>query len=1041
MNRRRLLLALALVVIAPLARPVSAAPPTPVEIDVDASPAADLYLKKRPPAPEVPTLPPELKTRLVATEKRADAKRAEAIALLRTFLKHASSGPGRAEGMFKLAELLWEDARRKFVADADRYERALEKCRRNPGSCAKPPRQPELDVAESEKLYVEILENHPQFRRIDLVLYLAGFAAREDGRAKVAMSRFEKLIGSYPQSPLYSDAWMMIGEHHFAAGTWQEARRAYEVILERPDSPSFDLALFKAAWCDWKLGQTQRAAKRFKKVLDLAAEAERSGSRRERRRRAQLRDEALDYLVLVFTEDESVTADDVYEFLASIGGERYSREVLERLAELFYAQANYERSVAAYRYLIELSPTSVSAAEYQRAIVKAYLAALEHKNAVAALEQLTATYGPGSAWAKTPSNAEGRKHQVALSEELTLGAGKSFHATAQDDEDRRKKPNLALYRRAAKVYELYLGAFATHPNAAEARFLRAEILYFKLKDYERAGDEYLAVGKTAPVGKYHKDALLKAMAAFEKARPKNIDTTGRKELLPVDRKLAEATDLYATLFPADPAIVDVIFRNGQLFYDYGEYDEAVKRFGLIVTKYPEHQNAGRAGDSILAALARAKDYENIETWARKLKSAPAFSSQKQQRRLDRLIVEAIDKRGEKLGRGGYYERAAKTYLRISEDYPKHELAPPSLQNAAAMFEKAKKPERAAKIYLDVARRYPRSKLAAKAGFSAAQTYEHMAYFDRAAEAYELTAKNYPRSEVGPDALFNAGVLRQALGQPERAIDHYQRYAKRYRRRDDAQEVAFRIGAVYEQAKKYGRAYKAYQAYSDRYGQGDHRVEALTRAGRTAMLLGRTRRAKAPLAEALRIFGRLSGDAKEQAAMWAAEARYLQGELIYREYERIELDVKPRRLKRSLDKKTALLEKAQGVYLDVVDFGDPRWATAALYRMGSVFEEFAAALRRAPTPAGLSKADAKAYRQQLDMYVIGVEEKAIELYTTGYDKALELGVLNDFTHKLRTALGRMAPSSYPPEKEARVQIRTGDRPPELSFLKEVNRREN
>src|SRR6185369_1214031 len=137
-------------------------------------------------------------------------------------------------------------------------------------------------------------------------------------------------------------------------------------------------------------------------------------------------------------------------------------------------------------------------------------------------------------------------------------------------------------------------------------------------------DEYLAVGKTLPAGKYHRDALLNAMNAFELARPKDIGS-GRHQLYPVDKKFGEAIDLYATLFPADKALVGVIFKNGQMFYDYGEYDEAIKRFGVIVTKYPDDENAGPAGDRILSALNKAQDYENIETWARKLKTAPSFA--------------------------------------------------------------------------------------------------------------------------------------------------------------------------------------------------------------------------------------------------------------------------------------------------------------------------------------------------------------------------------------------------------------------------------
>ena len=161
-----------------------------------------------------------------------------------------------------------------------------------------------------------------------------------------------------------------------------------------------------------------------------------------------------------------------------------------------------------------------------------------------------------------------------------------------------------------------------------------------LGQVEEAGDEYLAVGKSAPVGEYHKQALLNAMGAFEAARPKDVEH--RKSYAPVDKKFGEAIDLYATLFPADPTIVGVIFKNGVMFYDYGEYDEAIKRFGVIVTKYPKDPNAGPAGDRILSALNKAQDFENIEFWARKLRTAPSFAAKDQQdppdqadRRVDR----------------------------------------------------------------------------------------------------------------------------------------------------------------------------------------------------------------------------------------------------------------------------------------------------------------------------------------------------------------------------------------------------------------------
>lgn len=1004
------------------------------------SPSSDLYLRRRPPTQAPLRLPRDLEPLLREKEREADARRREAIRLLEELIATNPQGGSAAEALFKLAELYWEEARRRYVVDMRRYEQLTEACRVRSARCRGRPQPPKLDLRRSEQLYVRLVEEHPTFRRIDLVKYLLGFAAREDGRSDEALTWFEKVIAEHPTSTVFTDAWMMIGEHHFGTrGDFRAAREAYAKVLEHPESPVFDLALFKTAWCDWKLGDTRRAAERFKQVLDLAAEAERSADAAERRRRAQLRDEALEYIIVLFSDDESVTAKDAYDFLASIGGERYSREVLTRLADTFFAQARYDRAVSAYQFLIALDELHPDAPKHQIQVVESFLALDEPDRALAAAKDLADDYGPKSAWAKANRDRKAALRRAADAAEATLALlGKRLHEEAQREEKWRRKPDLARYGRAAETYAFYLERFPRAPRAAEIRFLRAEILFFKLGQYERAGDEYLAVGKTAPVGKLHKDALLKAMAAYEKARPK--DVTGRRELGPVDRKFAEATDLYATLFPADPEIVTVIFRNGQMFFDYGDYDEAVKRFGLIVTKYPDDPNAGAAGDRILEALVKGEDYENVEEWARKLKQAKAFQSKEEQARLDRILIESIGKSAEKYAAAGHYEKAAGFFLRVAKEYPDDRRAPTALFNAGVVLEKARLPERAAETYLLVPKRYPRAKEAAKAAFTAAQVYEQMAYFDKAAAAYADVAYRYPDSEHAADALFNAGVLEQALGRPKEAIRHYEAYAKRFRDREDVEAVAFRVGVVYEEAKDYGRAAGAFRGYAERFRRGAYEVEAHARAARAYLKLGREKKAAEEMEEAIRAFKALGRDERKPAARWAAEARYLQGELVFKEYARIGLDVKPQKLRKTLDRKSSLLAKATDHYVAVVEFGDPKWATAALYRIGQMYEQFADELRNAPTPPGLSAEEQTVYREELDTYVVDIEDKAIQAYEAGYKKALELRVYNEYTRELREALGRLAAGTYPPEREARIRSRVGDRPPEPPILKDVVRDE-
>ncbi|MGE5182719.1 MAG: tetratricopeptide repeat protein [Acidobacteriota bacterium] len=1025
------------------------------EVDVQRGPSSELYIRKRPPAPEAPVLTKEIKVLLASTEKKRDDKRLEAIGLLRQFLASNPQGETRAEGMFKLAELLWEEARRTYLIKMDDFSRAIEKCSQKKGDCDQP-KEPKIELKEAEGLYKELHDKFPDYRRMDLVTYLIGFAAKEDSRDKEALDRFQEVIQRFPGSPLYGDAWMMIGENYFAAGQWQQAKDAYGHI---PDAAATsDLALFKTAWCEWKLGDTNQAALDFKRVLDKAVEAERTGTEAQRRRSANLRDEALEYLVVVFTEDRSISAQEIFDFLVSIGGPQYSRDVMIRVAESYGAQADWDRSNEAYRFLIKMEPDSIKAAEYQRDIIQNWNSGLDVERAQDEIKILLENYGPNTAWAKAQKNREALERSLETTEELVRVTATNLHGEAQRREKLARLPKqngcsakpsvppdlVALYTKAADAYEAYLAAFGVGKTAAdkaqEIRYYRADILCFKLGKVEEAGDEYLAVGKSAPVGKYHKDALLNAMSAFELARPK--DTATRRQLSPVDKKFGEAIDLYATLFPADPTLVGVIFKNGQMFYDYGEYDEAIKRFGVIVTKYPKDPNAGPAGDRILSALNKAQDYENIENWARKLKSAPSFAAKDQQDRLARLIVESIQKSGDKYADAGKYDKAATFYLRVPKETGDTRVGAQAMMNAGVMYEKAKRPEDAADVYLEIAEKYgdKTPDIAEKAAFTAGVVYEKVIYYERAARAYELVVDKFGKGQKAADALFDAGLLRQALGQNDKAIAHYKEYARRFAERKDAPEVAFHIGEVYEDGGQDGPAYQAFAEYARTYrSTGKRIIEAHTRAGLASYRLGQYRRAKEDFLAAEALYKQHRGkDSPEKT--WAAEARYYQGELLFRDYEKVTLDVKPSQLNKALTTKKKLLDEAEKLYLSVVDYQDLKWATAALYRIGQVYDGFAEALVAAGNkpPPSLKGDEVQAYQDKINEYVVTIQDIAVQAFTAGYTKAIQMQVYDEYTAKIREALGRLSAQKFPPEHEARSKVRSGDRPPSPELVTEVAR---
>ncbi len=1011
-------------------------------------------------------------------EREVADRRRVAIGLAEKYLAENTPGPETPEVMFQLAELRWEQSKADFLEQMAAYNGAVEHCgklkeaaekaqadadaanaaeggptreghadegtKKSKGKKAaapvdaehtercRIPQQPELDLTSSQTIYKKLIANYPSFRKIDTVVYLYGFSLRTQGKQEEALVQFRRILSDYPQSRFRPDAWMAVAEARFYnEGDYKKALDGYEEVLKFPDSPLYDLALFKTAWCWWKLGDSDKAARRFKEVLDLGAGQQVKAHQvtaEGRKRLDELKGEALEYLVQVFTEDEKKGPKDAFDFLASIGGAIYSRKVIAKLAETFYVQARYSRAIESERFLINLDPADSECPDRQKRISDAYREMDDNKQAVIELRKLADDYSPDSTWAKAQQDPGVIDHAHTLAATALIGLAKNLHADAQHVELVQHHIDLDRYGRAAEAYGFYLSKFEKDKDAAEVSYLMGDIYYFKLKDYDKAGEAYLRVGQSKPVGKLHHEALLNAISAYEKERK----AAPNGKILPSDKKMGEAIDLYATLYPNDPDIAQILIKNGELFFERGEYDEAVKRFGLIVERYPKNSAAGVAGDKILEALNKSKDYSNIESWARRLLKVPAFQSAADQERLGKLVIDSGMKAGEEKAESDPLEAAA-IYLRVAHEFPRSARATQALTDAAVTFARGGKPEESVKVYGQLVDQYPQSSEAPAAAWSAGRLYEQAALWDQAATFYERLANNYSKDTHAADALFNAGLLREHLGQHPKAIAAYGEYARRYPKRDDVKEVAFRVGVVLDESGQRESAAKAFLEFAQKYPGGAKAIEALSRAGAALVEAGQDHRAAEPLAKAVTLYKK---ENVRDAAHSAAHARYLEGEALFHEFERAKLATDPKRLPKTLEEKSAWMDKAKSSYLDVVGFGDPEWATAGLYRIGDAYERFAKALRDTPVPAGLNAEEQQVYRDELEKYVVVVEDKALDAYKGGYKKALELGVYNEFTQKLRQALGRLDDQEYPKEAESRGRPQAADRHVTLPFYSSV-----
>src|SRR5262252_2342648 len=469
--------------------------------------------------PEV-KLPPVLLKALHEKEEEVTAARREAIGLIESYLRDSPHSKEQAEALYKLAELYWEESKAVYLEKMGRYQDAVTACHNDRANCPQVPHKPPtVDLSQAQAVYLRLISNYPRFRKIDTVIYLYAFSLRDQGKTGESIKYFQIILDRYPRSRYIADAWMAIAEFRFyEKQDYRGSLEAYERVLKHPKSQLFDLALFKTAWCYWRLGDTTKSAMRFKDVLDLAKKKA-GRTEAEQKRAEELQGQALDYLVELFTEDDTKSAHDAFEFLAQIGGKAYSKKVLKQLADTVFDQTRYERAIEAYRLLIELDPMSPDAPDYAGKIVEGYQLLGDVKTAVAEMRKLASDYGAKSAWAQANKDRpKAVQHARTMAEALIRNLAKTMHAEAQQNEKATHVVDKERFARAAEAYAFYLQNFPDAADAVELRYLRADILYFKLGRYEEAGRDYLAVGKTQPVGKFHKDALMQAMGAFEKVR-------------------------------------------------------------------------------------------------------------------------------------------------------------------------------------------------------------------------------------------------------------------------------------------------------------------------------------------------------------------------------------------------------------------------------------------------------------------------------------------------------------------------------------------
>src|SRR6266511_1352244 len=668
-------------------------------------------------------------------------------------------------------------------------------------------------------------------------------------------------------------------------------------------------------------------------------------------------------------------------FFEAKGGRSYEAEVFARLGDVYFDETKYGLAVDAYRNVLAAAPLAPEAPKIQAKIVLAWSRDRQFDREAKERELLVQTYSEGTPWwEKNKGDPDLLATVRELSEKSLLRAASFHHQQAQTFKQEGKlEAAVAEYRVSSRAYGDYLGRFPHSKQAYELSYNYADCLYNAL-EFDAAARVYAAVRDDPADDRYESEAALSAVISWEgeiTRLQRNGELEERKVLLSTDRRAQEVvraeavpyafihlvrdSDVLLTRYPKHEKAAPLAYKAGEVFYKYGDFDEARCRYEEIVSRWPTTEVAQFAANLIIESYLTMKDWAAVEQTSARLQSSEVAKNPKLYTTLQKFKLGGRFNRAMQLMDAKAWEDAAKLFLVLVAEEPKHEFADKALYNAASCFESARRFESALRLYERIAVEYSRAQLADEAlfrvGYNAENTYD----FDKAVNRYLALVENYPGSKHRKDALYNAARSLENLQHYDKAAAAFTRYASLYPDAEDAARTQFHAALVYGKMGDRRREVQALQDFVKRFAKAkEHElvVQSHLEIALAHKALGDEKSAKASYQAAVAAFVQrgLKPDQSPRAAAAAAEARFRLAEYDFERYDEITLPAttNTKKLKKALEAKLGEAKKVAPQYDDVMKYKRPDWILAAFYRKAfllELLEEEGLAIERGQDPVG------------------------------------------------------------------------------------------
>ena len=815
-------------------------------------------------------------------------------------------------------------------------------------------------------LYQQLLEAYPDYRRNDTVLYQLARGYEIGGKTDAALAVLNDLVTRFPRAPMIDEVQFRRGEMLFLRKQYLEAETAYQAVMDYGDSSRFyEQSLYKLGWARFKLATYEDSLAPFFELLARKIGDVELGDGDDRLAALSRAEQEIvedTFRVLSISFSYMAGSESIDSYMNEHGQPDYAHVIYENLGDLYLEKERFVDAAETYESFVEQDPYHPKAPLLQVEVIEAYKRGGFPSLVLEGKKGFVERYGmDGDFWIR---NSPQQNTAVAAHLKANLtDLAQYYHAEGQAH---GRKTD---YHEAARWYRKYLAYFPEDPDSANTNFLLAETL-FESEEFGAATEEYERTAYEYPLHEKSAEAAYAAIVSYREHED-SLDAVAKDQW---HRAYLDSGLRFANTYPEHPESGAVLTTVAEDLFKQGHFDLAILVGQAVVAKQPpvNAPQARTAWTVIAHSQFDLNHFAEAEQAYYQLRAVAPPKDKRTAQDIKDRIASSIYKQGEMARDAGDLETAVTHFSRLGQVVPD-------------------------------------SSIRATAEYDAAAALINLAAWDRASGVLEQFRDDYPDSEFADDVTQKLAVTYLEAGQGAKAAQEFERIA--VAESSDAgirREALWKAAELYEAAGALSNERRVLEGIIARYPDPlSESIEARFRLLEIATASGNEKERVARLEELVQVDATAGPERSERTRYLAATASIELAEPVRRRFEVMKL-TQP--LAKSMQRKRSLMEDVIKVYTDAADYGVAEVTTAATFRLGQVYQQFASDLFDSERPADLDEAALEQYALLLEEQVFPFEEKAIELYMANTRRAAN-GVYDEWVMKSFEQLAELMPARY------------------------------